>query len=273
MEAPLTPQAIGFVGGELVVAWATFNRVEVRSDRNEARFVVEESDSWGPWHPFFASDCLIVAKAGDASWWGIVAFDLVAGGERMHVELSNMWSEPFFTSPHHTSTLISATEDGIAVWDLKKARLRRAIQANGAVWAAQHPSTRRIAYATRGDIGIVHELGLPNVTWAIAGWARLAWGLAGSVLVGGVDGGELEVVDASTGARRGRLPPLGKILATSEDGQWVAFQRGLVDLQSMTVREHDARLGGTREAQAAAFDATTNQFALVGGPFIWRVPV
>jgi hypothetical protein len=273
---PFLPGAIGWMRGTLYVAYTNWERLEVRDELNRVAFAFEPQSVGSRWllsDPLFTTNHLLVAKSSHIVNQGFWAWDW----DSQRQVLSETFltdGRPFFCQPHGTNALLARDPKGIAVWDLHTARRRRLVPCEQPSSAALHPRTRRLAYQTYGQLHVVSEGGLPSKQWSAFGdWESLAWGLDGRVLIGvPVNRGAL-VIDPESGEHAHELPILGDILATSDDGRWVAFQRGLVDLQSMTVREHDARIGGTREAQAAAFDPTSNQFALVGGPFIWRVPV
>lgn len=262
--------------GTLYVAYTNWERLEVRDELNRVAFAFEPQSTSSKWllsDPLFAANHLALAKSSGEFNQGFWAWNWDSRREVLS-ETFCTDGRPFLCQPHGTDALLVQDPKGIAVWDLRAARRRRVIPCAQPNSAAVHPATRRVAYNTYEWLHVVSEAGLPSKEWKVLGaWESLAWGLDGRVLIGVPVNSAALVIDPESGETVHTLPVLGDILATSADGRWVAFERGLVDLQSMTVREHDARAGGTRQAQAAAFDAVSNQFAFVGGPFIWRVPV
>ncbi len=270
-------RAVGFMRGRLLRAHQTLTHLRITDDEGSEVFAHnrQTSERWVMGWTRFVGECVVVPKVSSTACHGLWAWDVWSGRETLNVDFPTECG-PFaqFASIPRTTVFLAPDPAGIGVWDVATGRCRRRVRADHVLAAGLHPRTRRLAYSTRGSLHVLSEVGLPPSRWDVArDWGSLAWGLDGRVLVGVPVNSDALVVDPESGETVHTFPVLGDILATSADGRWVAFERGFVDLQSMTVREHDARAGGTRHAQAAAYDAASNQFAFAGGPFVWRVPV
>jgi hypothetical protein len=262
--------------GTLYIAHTNWDRLEVRDEFGNLAFAFEPRQAgaeWMPSDPLFARNHLVLAKSSGEFNQGFWAWEWASRREILS-ESFHSDGYPFLCQPHNTDVVLAQDPEGIAVWDLQSARRRRIIPCEGPNSAAVHTATRRIAYSTYGALHVVSEAGLPASQWSVFGdWDSLAWGLDGSVLIGvPVRRGAL-VIDPKSGATTHTFPVLGNVLAASPEGRWIAFERGLVDLHSMTVHEHTRHVGGSRGARAACFDSATRQFAFVGRSFVWRVPV
>ena len=273
---PFLPGAIGWMKGTLYVAYTNWECLEVRDEHDRVVFTFEPANAGSKWmlsNPLFTRNYLVLAKSSGEFNQGFWAWDWASRREILSESLHSD-GRPFLCQPHGTDVLLAQDPDGIAVWDLESARRRRVIPCEGPNGAAVHTATRRIAYTTSGALHVVSEAGLPASQWSVFGdWDSLAWGLDGSVLIGvPVRRGAL-VIDPKSGATTHTFPVLGNVLAASPDGRWIALEKGLVDLQSMTVHEHARHVGGSGETRAACFDSATRQFAFVGRSLVWRVPV
>lgn len=273
---PLVPKAIAWMRGALYVAYANWDQLEVRDEFGKLVFAFEPRETGSEWvlsDPFFARDHLLVAKSSGEFNQGFWAWEWGTWREVLSESFSTD-GRPFLCQPQGTDVLFAQDPKGIGVWDLQRLRRRRIIACQSPNSAAFHAATRRIAFSTYGKLHVVSEVGLPSGEWPVFGdWESLAWARDGGVLVGVPVRDGAQVIDPSNGEALHTFPTLGEMLAASPDGRWLALERGLIDVESMTVHEHAQHIGETRSAEAACFDPPTRQFALVGGAHIWRVPV
>lgn len=262
---------MGFVRGELLVVWSNDLLIEVRTERGDVRLTAgENTDRQNDLlvDPLIVGDCLVVGNEHYRVNVGLTAWDIPSGRQLIHERFVTDGYAFFFTPIENSNVLLASVAEGIAFWEFSptKCRIRRVVEAQAVEAAAFHPATRRLAYYRHDVIRIVHPWGeIVEYGARLTYCTGIAWGLNGQVLIVLHPDIGFIVLVPNTGASHRGVPLIGEMLCQSDCGRWIAFHRGLVDLETMSTLPHCAH--------AACFDRSTRSFVLADEYKVWRVPV
>ncbi|UJR84794.1 hypothetical protein [Sandaracinus amylolyticus] len=266
-DHPLGVQAIELVEGEILVARANWDRLEVRDEHGALRFAHEIArPGWLLREMRFVGRSLACAIGTDISCVGMQLWDVSTGRCTVEHTHPDVDGPALYWSAQGTSLLLAHVGDGAVLLDVDRQIELVAPMVVDALCGAPSPELDRFAFGGWERVSIrdrdgVEVLAIPN---EIGDIDDIAWTKDGLLVVAPVRS-RVEVRDARDGSLRFVTAGRG-LRTTSPCGRWAVLDRALLDLH--TRAEHPLE-----HSHHATFDLARGDLVLADTQRTWRVPL